>query len=240
MSFTHAHAPGPPVRWWRRRVTIVAGLVFLPPIGIVLVLISGWPRKTKTWASIASLIWFVIVLSLPDNGVDSASDAKPATATTATTAPLPSAAPTTPSLSPSPTATPPTTPETTAAPVLPPRPENKEWPSCEAAWAGGVSDAGMSLDRDRGYSAALDSNGDGMACDKYSPEDPYDEVDIGPSDSEPGDSDSGPAADTPDDDGSTSYANCSEVRAAGAAPIHEGDPGYSRHLDRDGDGVACE
>ncbi|MFC9786329.1 DUF1524 domain-containing protein [Rhodococcus sp. NPDC127528] len=37
-----------------------------------------------------------------------------------------------------------------------------------------------------------------------------------------------------------SYANCSAVRAAGAAPIYAGQPGYSRKLDRDGDGVACE
>ncbi|MEV6348558.1 excalibur calcium-binding domain-containing protein [Actinoplanes sp. NPDC051851] len=36
------------------------------------------------------------------------------------------------------------------------------------------------------------------------------------------------------------YANCTEVRAAGAAPIRRGGPGYSRKLDRDGDGVACE
>ncbi|MFE5792144.1 excalibur calcium-binding domain-containing protein [Streptomyces sp. NPDC056503] len=36
------------------------------------------------------------------------------------------------------------------------------------------------------------------------------------------------------------YANCDAVRAAGAAPIHAGDPGYSRRLDRDGDGVGCE
>ncbi|MGW8766266.1 excalibur calcium-binding domain-containing protein [Streptomyces sp. NPDC055815] len=36
------------------------------------------------------------------------------------------------------------------------------------------------------------------------------------------------------------YENCAAVRAAGAAPIHVGDPGYSRKLDRDGDGVACE
>ena len=39
---------------------------------------------------------------------------------------------------------------------------------------------------------------------------------------------------------STSYANCSEARAAGAAPVRVGDPGYGRHLDRDGDGVGCE
>ncbi|MCR2828260.1 excalibur calcium-binding domain-containing protein, partial [Microbacterium sp. zg.Y909] len=36
------------------------------------------------------------------------------------------------------------------------------------------------------------------------------------------------------------YENCTAVRAAGAAPIHAGDPGYSSKLDRDGDGVACE
>lgn len=36
------------------------------------------------------------------------------------------------------------------------------------------------------------------------------------------------------------YENCSDVRAAGAAPIRAGDPGYSRDLDRDGDGVGCE
>ncbi|MFF2887866.1 excalibur calcium-binding domain-containing protein [Paenibacillus sp. NPDC057967] len=36
------------------------------------------------------------------------------------------------------------------------------------------------------------------------------------------------------------YANCAAVRAAGKAPLHEGEPGYSRKLDRDGDGVACE
>jgi hypothetical protein len=39
---------------------------------------------------------------------------------------------------------------------------------------------------------------------------------------------------------STYYANCDAVRAAGAAPLRAGQPGYSRKLDRDGDGVACE
>jgi hypothetical protein len=38
----------------------------------------------------------------------------------------------------------------------------------------------------------------------------------------------------------TYYANCDAVRAAGAAPIHSGEPGYSHKLDRDGDGVGCE
>jgi hypothetical protein len=40
--------------------------------------------------------------------------------------------------------------------------------------------------------------------------------------------------------GSVYYKNCDAVRAAGAAPLHRGDPGYDAHLDRDGDGLACE
>ena len=36
------------------------------------------------------------------------------------------------------------------------------------------------------------------------------------------------------------YKNCAAVRAAGRAPIYAGQPGYGSHLDRDGDGVACE
>jgi len=36
------------------------------------------------------------------------------------------------------------------------------------------------------------------------------------------------------------YANCAAARAAGAAPIHVGQIGYNRKLDRDRGGVACE
>lgn len=35
------------------------------------------------------------------------------------------------------------------------------------------------------------------------------------------------------------YENCTAVRAAGAAPIFAGDPGYRSALDRDGDGQGC-
>lgn len=38
----------------------------------------------------------------------------------------------------------------------------------------------------------------------------------------------------------TSYANCTEARNAGAAPVRRGDPGYGTHLDRDNDGIGCE
>lgn len=36
------------------------------------------------------------------------------------------------------------------------------------------------------------------------------------------------------------FANCSAAKAAGAAPLYAGSPGYAPKLDRDGDGVACE
>ncbi len=36
------------------------------------------------------------------------------------------------------------------------------------------------------------------------------------------------------------FENCDAARAAGAAPVARGEPGYDRHLDRDGDGVGCD
>lgn len=41
-------------------------------------------------------------------------------------------------------------------------------------------------------------------------------------------------------EGDVYYQNCTAARAAGAAPIAVGQPGYGRHLDRDGDGIGCE
>lgn len=45
--------------------------------------------------------------------------------------------------------------------------------------------------------------------------------------------------DKPAGGGSVYYENCDAVRAAGAAPIRRGDPGYRPGLDRDGDGQGC-
>ena len=46
-----------------------------------------------------------------------------------------------------------------------------------------------------------------------------------------------PAAPAPS---SVYYANCTAARAAGAAPVYAGTPGYGKHLDRDGDGIGCD
>lgn len=40
--------------------------------------------------------------------------------------------------------------------------------------------------------------------------------------------------------GSVHYKNCDAAKAAGAAPIRRGQPGYGKHLDRDNDGIACD
>jgi hypothetical protein len=36
------------------------------------------------------------------------------------------------------------------------------------------------------------------------------------------------------------YKNCAAARAAGAAPIQKGEPGYRSALDGDDDGTACD
>jgi hypothetical protein len=47
-----------------------------------------------------------------------------------------------------------------------------------------------------------------------------------------------PAAPAPQ--AATTYRDCADVRARGAAPIRVGDPGWSPSFDGDGDGVGCE
>ena len=49
-----------------------------------------------------------------------------------------------------------------------------------------------------------------------------------------------PAATTATTAAAVYYASCDDARAAGAAPLRAGQPGYRPVLDRDGDGVACE
>lgn len=49
-----------------------------------------------------------------------------------------------------------------------------------------------------------------------------------------------PVPEAPDPAPAVYYENCTAARDAGAAPVYLGDPGYGKHLDRDGDGVGCE
>lgn len=49
-----------------------------------------------------------------------------------------------------------------------------------------------------------------------------------------------PAPEPPKVEETIFYENCDAVRAAGADPVYEGEPGYASHLDRDGNGVGCQ
>ncbi|MGW7411407.1 excalibur calcium-binding domain-containing protein [Streptomyces sp. NPDC054863] len=100
--------------------------------------------------------------------------------------------------------------------------------NCAAARAAGVAPIRKGRP---GYGRHLDRDGDGVGCDSSS-------GGSGGSGSTSGSG--GSSASGGGGGGSVSYKNCSAVRAAGAAPIRAGDPGYGRHLDRDGDGVGCE
>ena len=59
-----------------------------------------------------------------------------------------------------------------------------------------------------------------------------------PDDGDSSSSEEGPAAQS--EPRSTYYRNCDAARAAGAAPLYRGEPGYRSGLDRDNDGIACE
>ncbi len=50
----------------------------------------------------------------------------------------------------------------------------------------------------------------------------------------------GETAQADDVESSVYYRRCADARAAGAAPIYAGEPGYREGLDADGDGIACE
>ncbi|WP_033894192.1 MULTISPECIES: excalibur calcium-binding domain-containing protein [Streptomyces] len=107
-----------------------------------------------------------------------------------------------------------------------PAPAPAYYENCDAARAAGAAPV---EEGDPGYASHLDRDGDGVGCE------PWGES----ASSSGGDGGSGGTSGG-GGGGSTSYANCTAVRNAGAAPIRAGDPGYGRHLDRDGDGVGCE
>ncbi len=97
--------------------------------------------------------------------------------------------------------------------------------NCAAAEAAGAAPV---YEGEAGYAGWLDRDSDGIGCEISD----WDSYDGGSSDS----------SDPPiSSDGNTVYfKNCTVARAAGAAPVYAGDLGYSRKLDRDGDGVGCE
>ncbi|MFJ1788879.1 excalibur calcium-binding domain-containing protein [Streptomyces anulatus] len=124
---------------------------------------------------------------------------------------------------PAPETTPPTNPTPAGSASKPPKdPAPAYYENCDAARDAGAAPV---EEGDPGYAPHLDRDGDGVGCEPWG---------------ESAASSGGGGTSGGGGGGSVSYANCTAVRNAGAAPIRTGDPGYGRHLDRDGDGVGCE
>ncbi|MEV6453014.1 excalibur calcium-binding domain-containing protein [Streptomyces anulatus] len=124
---------------------------------------------------------------------------------------------------PAPETTPPANPTPAGNASKPPKdPAPAYYENCDAARDAGAAPV---EEGDPGYAPHLDRDGDGVGCEPWG---------------ESASSSGGGGTSGGGGGGSVSYANCTAVRNAGAAPIRAGDPGYGRHLDRDGDGVGCE
>lgn len=191
----------------------------------------SWPARHPGWTATAAVLVLLFVVGALA-GDPQPADARPeplaAAGTTSPSAtPSPTASPT-PSPTPSPTASPtssPTPSPTPAAVTTRSVPAAPYYASCAAVRAAGKAP----LRRGQpGYRPGLDGDADGIACEVATTR-PRTVAPPPP-----------PPAPEPPGGGDAYYANCSAARAAGAAPLYRGEPGYRSGLDRDGDGVACE
>jgi hypothetical protein len=94
---------------------------------------------------------------------------------------------------------------------------------------------GQELEYPKNTTAYLKVTAPGTACPKAE----HTELHPDPTTPSIGD-DNSDSSSTSGGGGSAYYKNCDAARAANAAPIRRGEPGYRRGLDRDGDGIACD
>ncbi|MFD3947065.1 excalibur calcium-binding domain-containing protein [Streptomyces sp. NPDC058579] len=251
----------PPVRrrWWQHPAVIIVALVLLPPAGIALAWLSPWSQTKKVVATVLSGVWFLLAF-LSDPPAEEKDDAKAKAAASASASPTP-----TPTSTPT-TATPSPSPELVMPDVVGKAFSEAE-AAVEALVDGelraGSAYADVSLPANhatwivcfqgpaagaRLVPASADPNVDlvapGTKCPATTGTALRPKPKPKPTESpkpKPQPQRTTPAPEpTRDEPDNVYYKNCTAVRAAGADPIHRGDPGYGRHLDRDGDGVGCE
>ena len=266
--FQPAPAPLPARRRWQHPALIICLLVFLPPAGIALTWTSRWSRNKKVVATVLGALWLLLLL-FSDPPEEEKGDAKGAAKPTATATAAPTDAPTptpTPTPTPSKTEDTPAMPSLVGDTYADSEQlltdnlgrayaayKDVELPADHATWTVCFQrpDAGAAV------SSAVPVvylTAPGVPCPK-SPDEvlhkPTPTPKPKPAAPKPTRTQAPvptqeptPTEDAGDDSSSGGagvyYRNCTAVRAAGAAPIHAGEPGYGRHLDRDGDGVACE
>jgi len=223
---TGSPLPGPGPRWHPALAVpaVVVVTLVVPPLGAALAFVARWHRHGKAVTVVLASVWFVVLLVVGTGSKPARVDAEPRSRTqpavvvvtvtaSAPAVPAPVAA------SSAPTAPPPVSPPATAsatpARTAPPGASGVTLPPQGEP----VSERGRLRVRDNSR----------VAPPGGAPTTEGSSSDTG--DTAHSDSGGGPSA---------SYRNCTAVRQAGAAPIRRGDPGFGPHLDRDGDGVACE
>ncbi|MGW9372944.1 excalibur calcium-binding domain-containing protein [Streptomyces xanthophaeus] len=225
---------------------IVAALVLLPPLGIALAWMARWTQGKKIVATVLSGLWFLIAL-LSGGGEKAADDNKPGTAAAATASPGSSAA--APGKAEVPSAAP-------ALPTVVSMQFNEAEKALKAAGVAKVtalsaytdvplasyhSNWGVCFQNPEAGAAPADATLHLVGLGKTCPAAPGTRLNA---EAKPTPTPTQKEADaTSGGTGggeSTYYKNCDAAKAAGAAPIRKGKPGYRTALDKDGDGIACD
>lgn len=217
---TATFQPAPPRRWHPALAVpaVVLATLVVPPLGAALAFMARWDKAGRAVTVVLASIWFGVLLATASGPKPVRDDAKPGsqpvvTVTVTASAPTLAAPSSTPSPTPVSASPTPVSPSVSAPASVPPvaAPAQPQDPQAPPS---------------RPHAPAPARADDGKA----------------------GTSDDAPAAVGASSGGSSTsggggrayYRNCTAVRDAGAAPIRRGDPGFDSHLDRDGDGIACE
>ncbi|MFJ3973885.1 excalibur calcium-binding domain-containing protein [Streptomyces sp. NPDC090021] len=255
-AYTPAPLPRPSRRWWQHPALVITALVLLPPVGIALAWTSQWERTQKILATVLSGVWFLIPL-LSDPPEKAGTEDKPRAAAAVSVSPTPSSSPT-PAPAPTPSAAP-QMPSAVGWPYAQAEQAVEDLIGSELKAMSAYADVTLPADHGSWLVCFQDvAAGSGLVPQSAAPvvhlvapgtdcpAAPGTNLRPEPVAPAPAPTTAPTTAPAPDDGtggsggGNVSYKNCAAVRAAGAAPIRRGEPGYGRHLDRDGDGVGCE
>ncbi|WP_234349876.1 excalibur calcium-binding domain-containing protein [Streptomyces sp. WM4235] len=190
---------------------MVLATLFVPPFGAALAFMARWDKAGRAVTVVLAAVWFVVLLAAVSSGQKPVQgDAKPQVQPVVTVTV---------------TAVPPPAPVASSkAPVAFPSPPTPPAPTSSAP----ASAAAVAPPAERPPVPRPATADDGKTPSRAD----------APAITRPS-SDDGSASSS-GSGGGVSYRNCTAVRQAGAAPIRRGDAGYGSHLDRDGDGIACE
>ncbi|MET9610720.1 excalibur calcium-binding domain-containing protein [Streptomyces sp. NPDC006512] len=227
------HEPAPSRRWHPLLAVpaVAVATLLMPPLGAALAFMARWDKAGRAVTVVLASIWFLVLVVAASGPKAAQDDAKPGALPAVTATVTVTATP------PAPPASGPVPSATSAAPATPapvasvPVPAAVATPAQAPAVPAPAQPQVPQAPPNRPRPPAAD---DGKARTLV-------DATAGGGSSSGGGSTTGGGSSAGAGGGrGVSYRNCTAVRAAGAAPIRRGDPGFGDHLDRDGDGVACE